>query len=130
MRIRHPLFVSAALFAATTLILVLGITSVRRAAAPVNAPKETRDTSDPEALSAQLTGVAFFNGGDHDTAALIHQVLTDGNVQCYIEGSLWWGVQVHKDRLAAARELLQTTPKLRGKQIRVRQVDGSWKLLE
>ena len=68
--------------------------------------------------------VAGIDGGDRELQQAIKTALNARGIPCLFEGSLFYDVRVPRSRRAEATRLLRHDPRLKGKEIHFRTLDG------
>lgn len=60
----------------------------------------------------ELAGVAVIGAGDETAQAIVERLLAAAGIDCAVEGSVVYDVQVRSADLARAREILESSPEL------------------
>src|SRR5262245_17234438 len=82
-------------------LIPFGVGCQSRKDDPAIAVIEEGDSRRPMShTESQLTGIAVVNCSDRASIDLIQQVLADSKIECYIEGSLRYGVLIDRKQLA------------------------------
>jgi hypothetical protein len=61
----------------------------------------------------ELAGAALIGATDVEARAIVERLLGEAGIDCFIEGSVVYSVQVHRPDLARAREILRSSSELK-----------------
>jgi hypothetical protein len=64
-----------------------------------------------------LEGVAVIGANDHETRAIVERLLAAAGIDCFIEGSVVYSVQVRSRDAVRAHEILTSSAELKGRWI-------------
>jgi hypothetical protein len=69
-------------------------------------------------MNDDLTTVILFGGTDREAQTIIERELTAAGIPYFVEGSVVYGVQVHSQDVARARQILTATRELKDHWVR------------
>lgn len=67
----------------------------------------------------ELAGAALIGASDHETRAIVERLLAAAGIDCFIEGSVVYSVQVRSRDIVRARKILTSSAELKGHWIQV-----------